>query len=166
MEYVGDGSGGQPKGSPDNGSPTSSSRMRVVGRFQPHRLMDRSGKSGTKTEAISLKQSVKASSSRGKLARQPTLANASVEQLIEQGFTAAQANGVIMGRTQASSDPQRGFNKDMTQLAELKRVGFSLQELRDVGFSPAVLRTAGYSMQEVSARVNNLPPRIAFLSCA
>ena len=65
----------------------------------------------------------------------------------------AQANGVIMGRTQASSDPQGGFNKDMTQLAELKRVGFSLQELRDVGFSPAVLRTAGYSMQEVSASV-------------
>lgn len=152
MEHVGDAAGGEPKGSPESGSPTSSSRLRGIARFQPHRLLDRSGKSATKSDVTPLQQPVKAASYRSMLARQPTLANATVEQLVEQGFTAAQAHGVVMGRSQASSASVRVTDKDMTQLAELKRVGFSLHELREVGFSPAVLRTAGYSMQEVRAR--------------
>ena len=141
-------------GSPGSGSGSRSSRLRVVAaKFQPHRLLDRSGKTASKLDmTTALTKSVKAESARTKLARQKTLANASVDELMTQGFSKAQAEGVVISRKKPSSAPLRGVNAandDMSQLAELKRVGFTLQELRDVGFSAAVLRTAGYSPQEV-----------------
>ena len=122
-------------------------------KFQPHRLMDRS-RAGIRSERQKIASSKPrvVVTARAKLGRQQTFKEASEDDLIAAGFTPAQAEGVLMGRAQTSSAPNRRGgppSPELTQLMELKRVGFTPKELKDVGFSPAVLRSAGFSPAEV-----------------
>ena len=102
------------------------------------------------TEPQAPQQKAKLSTRPTKLSKAPTYVDRA--SLTSDGFTSAQADGVIIGRAITTSVRGRGSRADGDHLQmskDLKAAGFTPEQLCEAGFAANVLRSAGFTLQEL-----------------
>ena len=102
------------------------------------------------TEPQASPQKAKLSTRPTKLSKAPTYVDRA--SLTSDGFTSAQADGVIIGRAITTSVRGRGSRADGDHLQmskDLKAAGFTPEQLCEAGFAANVLRSAGFTLQEL-----------------